>query len=281
MARASPFTGIRTVQGRDNLPAPTRIETEVEFQGIAIDRQANMKDLLRFFTGATTGLAACILAASLAVAAHDAGKAQLNGRWMFNAKQSDDASHKVQEAKVNSVHGVNEAAGGGSYPGGGTAYPDSSGLGYPSIGGGVGIPVGGVDGTGGLERSTRHGTRGSVITDEQWDSLSENPKYLDIDQHSGEIGITADSGDSQTFYTDGKKHDEKDAFGKKFTTKADWDGSSLVAETDLHHSQKLTETFRLSDDGKQLYVTTVFEDSSLKTPLSIRRVYDLAKSGTK
>ncbi len=66
--------------------------------------------------------------------------------------------------------------------------------------------------------------------------------------------------------------------GKRSRPKANWEGDAFVAETKLSHSQKITETYRLSDDGKQLYVTTRFEDSSLNGPVSIRRVYDAWKT---
>jgi hypothetical protein len=90
--------------------------------------------------------------------------------------------------------------------------------------------------------------------------------------------ISDDSGYSLTYYADGKKHEEKDASGKKISTKSVWEGKSLVAESRLSPSEKLTESFRLSQDGSQLYVKTRFETSSLEEPLSIRRVYELGKA---
>ena len=45
-------------------------------------------------------------------------------------------------------------------------------------------------------------------------------------------------------------------------------------------SEKLTQTFRVSEDGKQLFVITQFEAPALTGPLSIRRVYDLPKGAT-
>ena len=92
--------------------------------------------------------------------------------------------------------------------------------------------------------------------------------------------VTDDSDHAQTFYPDGKKHDDKDANGKKVSTKTEWQGDTLVAETKLDHSTKLTQSFRLSDDGKQLYVTSRLENSSLQAPVSIRRVYDLLSPAT-
>ena len=116
------------------------------------------------------------------------------------------------------------------------------------------------------------------MSSQDWDRLAQNPKYLRIDQRSDQVVVTDDSDNAQTFYPDGKKHDDKDSDGRKITTKASWDGGASVAETKLPHSEKLTQTFRLSDDGKQLYVISRFEASGLNGPVSIRRVYDLAKA---
>ena len=92
--------------------------------------------------------------------------------------------------------------------------------------------------------------------------------------------VTDDSAHAQTFYLDGKKHDDKDDNGKKISsTKTDWQGDTLVAETKLDHGTKLTQSFRVSDDGKELTVVSRLENSSLQGPVTIRRVYDLMGRG--
>jgi len=199
-----------------------------------------------------------------------AEKPKLAGHWDFNQEQSDDARQKVQDAQQSSAD-VRRNPSGGTYPGGG--YP---GGGYP--GGGIGIGVGGIGWPigGGIGRTGRAGEgRGEKVSSQVWDQLSANPNYLRIDQHEDRIVISDDADHTRTFYPDGKKHEDKDANGKKASTKTDWNGDSLVAETKLGRSAKLTETYRVTPDGKQLYVISEFEDSSLAGPLSIRRVYDL------
>ncbi|HXW15363.1 MAG TPA: hypothetical protein VEN79_12715 [Terriglobia bacterium] len=236
------------------------------------------------FTAMTSvPVAAFFVAASLVGVARAGDKVQLTGHWNYNAVQSDDAGQKVHEAQVNNEHGVNDAAGGGAdptagtgYPGGGGGYPGTMG---PTIGGMGGRGgMGGMGGPGGMGRGTRQGTRGPEVTSEEWDRLAANPKYLQIEQHSDQFVVSNDTDQGQTFYPDGKKHDDKDADGKKITTKSSWEGDAFVAETKLSRSQKITETYRLSGDGKQLYVTTRFEDTSLNGPVLIRRVYDAAKT---
>jgi hypothetical protein len=121
---------------------------------------------------------------------------------------------------------------------------------------------------------------GSAVSSEDWDRLAENPKFLRVDQQSDHVVVTDDSGGTQTFYPDGKKHDDKDANGKKITTKTEWQGDTLVAETKISHASKLIQSFRLGEDGKQLYVISRLENSSLQAPVTVRRVYDLSGSTT-
>ena len=241
-----------------------------------------MAKITSFTAKAAVPVAAFFLAAALVAVARAGDKAQLTARWNYNASQSDDADQKVHEAQVNNEHSISDAAGGGANPGVGPGYPgDDVGGGYPTIGGmggrgGMGGGMGGMGG--GMGRGSRQGTRGPEVTSEEWDRLAENPKYLRIEQHSDQVLVSTDSDTGQTFYPDGKKHEDKDESGKKITTRTNWESNSLIAETKTSRSQKITQTFRLSDDGKQLYVTTRFEDSALKGPVTIRRAYDRAKS---
>ena len=231
-------------------------------------------------------IAAGCLVVSLVAAARAADKTPLTGHWDFNLAQSDDASQKVQEAQQNDKARASNTDGtypGGTNPGSGGTYPGGVGGTYPGGGGYPGgIGRGGIGGMGGGMGRPRQGpgmsNRGDAISSDEWDRLSANPKYLSIDQRSDQIVVTDESDHAQTFYLDGKKHDEKDADGRKVSTKASWEGAALVTETRLPHSERLTETFRASEDGKQLYVVTRFEAPSLAGPLSIRRVYDEAKN---
>ena len=247
-----------------------------------------MAKCFNFIATKSIPVIACFLAASLGGVARATDKAQLTGYWSYNATQSDDADRKVREAQINNTMGVGDARGGGANPTAGTAAPgggigDGVGGGYPTIGG-LGGGRGGMGGMGGMggggmgRGSSRQGTRGPEVTSEEWDRLAANPKYLRIDQHSDQIAISNDSDQTQTFYPDGKKHDEKDVDGKKITTKGGWENDSFIAETKLSRSQKIIETYQPSDNGKQLFVTTRFEDSALNGPVSIRRVYDAGKA---
>ena len=212
-------------------------------------------------------VATCSLVAILARAARAGDKPQqLTGHWLFNADQSDDAQEKISDAQQNSRDKGNN---GGGYPGTGSPRV---GIGFPI--GGIGWPVGG----GGIGRRGGTGNHGGEVSSEDWDRLAATPKFLRIDQRSDQVVVIDDSEHAQTFYPDGKKHEETDASGKKFSTKSEWEGDVLVAQTNLSHATKLTVTFRVSEDGKELYVVSRLEAPSLQGPVSIRRVFDLSKA---
>lgn len=231
---------------------------------------------------ASIPLATCCLVAGLVGVSRAADKSQLKGVWNFNQDQSDDARDKVRDAQEKSASARRDS--GGGYPSGGT-YPGGTypGGGYP--GGGIGVGIGrvGIGGPigGGTGRRGGMAHQGGGVSSEEWDELAANPGFLKIDQHEQQIVISDDTGHARTFYPDGKKHQETDADGRKTWTKTEWDGNSLIAESKLRHSGKLTETYRLTPDGKQLYVVSRFEDPSLAGPLSIRRVYDLATASAR
>jgi len=239
-----------------------------------------MGRIFRLVVKRAVPVAAVFLVAALTgVARAGDNQPKLTGRWQFNKDQSDDAQQKITDAQSTQRTTDNR---GGGYPGGGTGggYPGGGG-GWPG-GGGGGWPGGGGMGRGGMgRRGGQQANRGSNVSAEDWDRLAENPKFLRVDQKSDQVAITDDSDHTQTLYLDGKKHDDKDANGKKISsTKTEWQEDTLVAETKLDHGTKLTQSFRLSDDGKQLYVVSRLENSSLSGPVTVRRVFDLLGSTT-
>ncbi len=86
--------------------------------------------------------------------------------------------------------------------------------------------------------------------------------------------MITDSDHTSVLYPDGKKHKATDENGNKISTQTEWQGNELIAETRMGPG-KLTDTYQVSSDGKQLTVVSRFENSSLSVPLSIQRVYDL------
>jgi hypothetical protein len=219
-----------------------------------------MARVFSFTAKAATPIAACFLASLLVVVARAQDKVQLAGHWNFNQNQSDDAGQKVHDAQAASQRSATYGGGGG-YPGGGGMGRGGMG----GMGGGMGRGRGGM------------GNPSSGVSRQEWDRLAENPKFLRIDQRSDQFVVIDESDHAQTFYPDGKKHKDVDADGNKISTKASWEGGAFIAETKLPNSEKLTQTFRMSEDGKQLHVITLFEASS-GVAVRIRRVYDPGKA---
>jgi hypothetical protein len=250
--------------------------------------------MARFFgysARVTIPFLACCLVAVLAGVSRAEDKPRLSGNWNLNPDQSDNAQAKIRDAQQHGSSrrrgsGGGYPDGGGGSPNGGGGYPDGGG-GYPGggyPGGGIGGPLGriGIGGPlgGGIGRRGRGGMGGERegISSQEWEELATDPKTLRIDQHERQIVISDDSGRTRILYPDGKKHKEEDVNGKKTTTKTQWEGDQLVAESKLGHSGKLTEMYRVSPDGKQLYALSRLDDPSLAVPLTIRHVYDLAKA---
>ncbi len=120
-------------------------------------------------------------------------------------------------------------------------------------------------------------SQGGGMAGADLEELAADPKILRIEQNEQQVSIAADAGRTKTLYPDGKKHKEQGSGEKTTAIKTHWDGERLVAESKMGHSGKLTETYELSPDGKQLYVTSRLDGPHLAAPLTIRRVYD---SGT-
>jgi hypothetical protein len=219
------------------------------------------------------------LAAALAIVAQASlaqGRPHFAGNWNLNPDQSDDANQKIHDAQAQA------RSQGGGYPGGGYPGGGYPGGGYPS-GGGIGFPGGrgGMGGMGGgMGRGRQSGAaQGAGLSSADMEQLAATPKTLKIDQDDNKVTITDDSGAVTNLYPDGKKHKETDSTGQAVTIKTHWDGHHLVSESKLH-SGKLTQSYELSSDGKQLYVISTLNNGRLG-PLAIRRVYDGARANMK
>jgi hypothetical protein len=94
---------------------------------------------------------------------------------------------------------------------------------------------------------------------------------LKIEQSGSSVKITnADSREIAQYSGSGNSSDTAPA--------AEWHGSQLVSTTQGRRGGSTTRTFELSPDGKQLYMTTKIDNPRLQQPVSIRFVYDPAKT---
>lgn len=166
----------------------------------------------------------------------------LTGAWTLNKNLSEDPA-KAMEATQGGDHA-------GS--GGGHARPGSSG------GHGAGAHGGSAAG----------GSRGGMNP-----QLLEAPGRLTITQTGSSITFTDGNGRSQTLTTDNKKQ-KLPLNNRTVDVKTKWDEGRLVKDADLGDGMKLTETYSLVPQPRQLHVMVKLEGSHLARPVNFRRVYD-------
>ena len=182
----------------------------------------------------------------------------LAGFWKLNADESDDPQRKLEEARQT-------RAGSGGGPGGGggrvgVVFP------YPGSGGGGNGPYGGGGrGMGGDSGETTE-EMGQVV----------RPDFSQtIELKDAEVDSTDDRANKLVFYTDGRKiQKSKDDSLKQVS--AHWDGAQLITDEKGPRSRKMSRTFELSSDGRQIFETWHIENGRSGSPLVIRYVYDAA-----
>jgi len=91
-----------------------------------------------------------------------------------------------------------------------------------------------------------------------------------------EVDLTDDQNRKRAFMTDGRKlQKSKDANYQEIAAK--WDGRRLVTDEKNPRGGKMSRTFELSYDGRQLYETLHMTAGRNNNPLVIRYVYDIAR----
>jgi hypothetical protein len=172
------------------------------------------------------------------------------GAWKLNRDESDDPRQHTQDSQ-----GSNGGHGGGS--GGGPRM----GGGWPGGGGGGGYG----------------GHRGGGESDEQRQKMHElttPPRTLSMSMTGAEVDLLDDQNRKRAFMTDGRKlQKSKDANYQEIAAK--WDGNRLVTEEKDPRGNKMSRTFELSEDGRQLYETLHMTSGRSNTPMTIRFVYDI------
>lgn len=193
-------------------------------------------------------------------AAQPAGaKPNLAGTWALNKAQSDDPRQKMHDAM-----------------GGGEGGQGGQGGGYGGHGGWGG---GGNGGGGGRGRGQGRG-----------EGMINELSQLTIEQTSTSAKVTGSSGRVLALYsanstasstsTQGSpgSSSESSGGGDEYPPPAaEWQGSQLVAVGERRGGTN-TQTYELSPDGKQLFVTTKMESQRFTQPVIFRLVYDPAKT---
>jgi hypothetical protein len=172
------------------------------------------------------------------------------GAWKLNRDESDDPRHRAQDSQ-----GSNGGHGGGS--GGGPRV----GVGWP--GGGSGGGYGG-----------HHGGGESDEQRQKMHELMTPPGSMTLAMTGAEVDLLDDQSRKRAFMTDGRKlQKSKDANYQEIAAK--WDGNRLVTEEKDPRGNKMSRTFELSEDGRQLYETLHMTSGRSNTPTTVRYVYDI------
>lgn len=163
------------------------------------------------------------------------------GAWKFNPDESDDPRKRREDS-------------GGSNGG---------------YGGGRGRMGGGGGGYG--------GRRGGGESDEQREKMRElfmPTKTIRLSMTGAEVDLLDDHDRKYAFMTDGRKlQKSKGANYQEIAAK--FDGTRLVSDEKDPRGNKMSRTFELSSDGRQLYETLHMTSGRSNKSVVIRYVYDI------
>ena len=169
------------------------------------------------------------------------------GAWKLNRDESDDMRKRSQDSRGSGGGGYGGRRGGGGWPGGG---------GYGGHRGGTG------GGESDQERQKMH-------------ELLSPPMTMTFSMTGAEVDVMDDHDRKRAFMTDGRKlQKSKDDNYQEIAAK--WDGSRLVTEEKSPRGGKMSRTYELSPDGRQLYENLRIESSGRDNrSLDVHYVYDI------
>jgi len=200
--------------------------------------------------------------------AGDVAQAQsLNGTWKLNRDQSDDPREKLksamQDRDQNGPMGGHGGMGGGGVTMG---IPGIGGIG----GGGMGRRGGGGPGMGGGSGAGSEEQRGKLR------DLVEAPDQLKVTQKGPEIDMADTQSHVRSLFTDGRKVEKPKKDSNQVQVKAHWQRETLTTEEKGPSGEKISHSYEITGDGKQLADTLTLESKKLNTPIIVRSVYDRA-----
>ena len=173
-----------------------------------------------------------------------AARTTILGVWKFNPDDSDDPRKRREDSRGwNGGSGGGRGRMGGGYPGGGH---------------------GGYGRRGGKSDEERQKMR----------ELFTPAKAMTLSMTGAEVDLVDDRDHKRAFMTDGRKlQKSKDDNYQEIAAK--FDGTRLVSDEKDPRGNKMSRTFELSSDGRQLYETLHVTSGRNNTPLVIRYVYDI------
>ncbi len=108
--------------------------------------------------------------------------------------------------------------------------------------------------------------------------MFEAAETLIIAHNDPELSITDNTGRARALYTDGRKAEQQTPRGETIKVTARWQADRLVIERESGRGRKMSETYELAPDGRQLVVTKRIENQRFPEPIIIRYVYDAART---
>jgi hypothetical protein len=113
---------------------------------------------------------------------------------------------------------------------------------------------------------------------QQLQDLIEPATSLSFVQKENEVDVTDDQGRKRIYLTD-NRHPQKSKDANYQESSAHWEGARLVSEEKGLHGGRITRTYELTPDGKQLN-ENVRLDNSHTGLLTVRYVFDVTSSST-
>lgn len=166
------------------------------------------------------------------------------GAWKLNRDESDDPRKRKQDSGDSNGGGRGSGRGmGGGYPGGG---------------------------------HRGYGRRGGE-SDEERQKMRElftPPSTMTLSMTGAEVDLVDDRERKRALMTDGRKL-QKSKDPNYLEIAAKFEGNRLVTEEKSPRGEKLSRTFELSEDGRQLYETVRLNTSHGNMPRVTRFVYDI------
>ncbi len=171
------------------------------------------------------------------------------GAWKLNREESDDPRKRMQESRGSNGGRYGGRRAGGGWPGGG--------------GGGYG---------------GRRGGYGGQESDEERQKMHEvlsPPTTVTLSMTGAEVDLLDDHDRKRAFITDGRKlQKSKDNNYQEIAAK--WDGNRLVTDEKSPQGGKMSRSFELSPDGRQLYENLHIESSGRNSrSLDVHYVYEI------
>jgi hypothetical protein len=175
------------------------------------------------------------------------------GAWRINKDESDDGRKKLQHARDsentnrgNGPYGSGPRVGGpwpggGGYPGGGSRYPHDDSSDYDQMGDVVNPP--------------------------------REIKFTKPQPDEAYVELRDDREHRRMFYTDGRKL-QKTKGPDYEEIAAKWDGDRLITDEKGAHNGKISRSFEVSNDGRQLVETVRVSDSKGNHAVNVQYVYD-------